>query len=52
MRVTGRARKMTAALVAGAVALLLPLSGTAAAADGSPSPSADATPLEKVNALV
>ena len=53
MSATNRARRAAAALAAGALAVLLPLSGTTAwAADESPSPAPKVTPLEKVNALV
>jgi S1-C subfamily serine protease len=53
MGATNRARRAAAALAAGALAVLLPLSGTTAwAADESPSPAPKVTPLEKVNALV
>ncbi|GAA1143513.1 trypsin-like peptidase domain-containing protein [Nocardioides aquiterrae] len=53
MSMTNRARRAAAALAAGALAVLLPVSGTAAWAAGeSPSPAPEVTPLERVNALV
>lgn len=57
MSATSRVRKAAAALAAGTLLLVVPLSGTAAqAADESPSPETSTAPettdLEKVNALV